>query len=108
MRSIGRTVSSAIGILSFRRPRTTLGLLLVLVLAAAGEGMSVAARGDQVARAEAVETGATAGLEASIPLCAGVCLGVGRGPIATQPRSCPRWIDPTAGGRPPVRAPDVG
>lgn len=105
---VGRAVSSVIGCLFMRRPSATMGLLLVLVLVAAGEGLPVAERDDQLPRAEAIEAGIATGLEVGVLPRESTWVRSGPQRITVRYRPCPRWVDPMAGGRPPVRAPDVG
>lgn len=111
-RSVGgwfaRGVSSLIGCVLMRRPSATMGLLLVLMMVAAGEGFAVAQREGQVPRAVAVEARIAMGLEVGVLPSESTWVRSGPQRIAVRSRSCPRWVDPTAGGRPPVRAPDVG
>ena len=105
---LARVVSSVIGCVFMRRPSATMGLLLVLVLVAAGEGLAVAERDAQLPRAEAVEARIAMGLEVGVLPSESTWVRSGPQRIAVRARSCPRWDDPTAGGRPPARAPDVG
>lgn len=94
------------GLLSCRRSRLTLGFLLFLLLVAGPDGSVRRMGGAGAACAESVEprrVTPTFGVASAILRVPGVAESErGR---QTQARPLPRWLDMTAGGRPPVRAP---
>lgn len=94
------------GLLSCRRSRLTLGFLLFLLLVAGPDGSVRRMGGAGAACAESVEprrVTPTFGAAATALRIPGVVES--RRGQQTPARSLPRWLDPTAGGRPPVRAP---
>ena len=92
---------------SGRRSRRTLGFLLFLVLVAGGEGLPIRSRADQEVRAAVIELRPDVVvrlLRVRLPLAQNVGVHFAARRHTGQ---CPRWLDPTAGGRPPARAPDA-